>query len=64
MIFQYVSEVVLFSGYYLVIKPLWKIRYYMVDVIICLVPSLQMIDDMGDPVTEKYFKPGGTIVLR
>jgi len=22
------------------------------------------VDDMGEAVTEKYFKPGGTIILR
>ena len=28
------------------------------------VPSLSTVDDQGQPVAEKYFKPGSTIVLR
>ena len=27
-------------------------------------PALLAVDDMGEGVREKYFKPGGTIVLR
>ena len=28
------------------------------------VPTLSTVDDQGQPVMEKYFKPGSTIVLR
>ena len=29
-----------------------------------LVPALSTVDDQGQPVMEKYFKPESTIVLR
>ena len=32
--------------------------------LIVIVPSLQTVDDQGRPVSEKYFKPGTTILLR
>ena len=28
------------------------------------VPTLSTVDEQGQPVREKYFKPGSTIVLR
>jgi len=32
--------------------------------LIVIVPALSTVDDQGQPVREKYFKPGSTIVLR
>jgi len=32
--------------------------------LIVIVPALSTVDDQGQPIMEKYFKPGSTIVLR
>jgi hypothetical protein len=31
---------------------------------VCLVPELSAVDDQGQRVSEKYFEPGSTILLR